>query len=49
MFSIFSGFILTLIAYLIAKPINKCLPQVPLLIIGMFLVIGFAVAVWYSL
>lgn len=40
MFSIISGFILTLIAYLIAKPINKRLPQVPLLIIGMFLVIG---------
>lgn len=40
MFSILSGFILTLIAYLIAKPINKRLPQVPLLIIGMFLVIG---------
>ena len=39
MFSILSGFILTLVAYLAAKPINKRLPQVPLLVIGMCFVI----------
>ena len=39
MFSILIGFILTLVAYLTAKPINKRLPQVPLLIIAMFFVI----------
>ena len=39
MFSILSGFILTLVAYLTAKPINKRLPQVPLLVIGMCFVI----------
>lgn len=40
MFSILLGFFLTLIAYLIAKPINRRLPQVPLLVIGMFIVIA---------
>jgi putative effector of murein hydrolase len=39
MFSILTGFILTLVAYLAAKPINKRLPQVPLLIIAMLFVI----------
>ncbi len=40
MLSVLSGFILTLLAYLAAKPINKRLPQVPLLVIGMFFVIA---------
>ncbi|OTG89883.1 LrgB family protein [Acinetobacter sp. ANC 3832] len=40
MFSILIGFLLTLIAYLAAKPVNKKFPQVPLLVIAMFFVIG---------
>ena len=40
MFSILTGFMLTLVAYLAAKPINRRFPQVPLLVIGMFIVIG---------
>ena len=39
MFAVLYGFILTLIAYLIAKPINKKFPQVPIIVIGMFLII----------
>ena len=40
MLSILTGFILTLVAYLAAKPVNKRLPQVPLLVISMCFVIG---------
>jgi len=40
MLSVLSGFIVTLVAYLAAKPVNKRFPQVPLLVIGMFFVIG---------
>lgn len=40
MLSIFLGFLLTLIAYLCAKPINQRFPQIPLLVIGMFIVIA---------
>ena len=40
MLNVLTGFLITLIAYLAAKPINKRLPQVPLLVIGMFFVIG---------
>jgi putative effector of murein hydrolase len=40
MLSVLTGFLITLIAYLAAKPINKRFPQVPLLVIGMFFVIG---------
>ena len=40
MFAVLSGFIITLMAYLIAKPINKKLPQVPVIVIGMFFIIG---------
>ena len=40
MFAVLSGFLITLIAYLVAKPINKHLPQVPVIVIGMFLIIG---------
>lgn len=39
MLSILTGFIITLVAYLAAKPINKRLPQVPLLVIAMCFVI----------
>ncbi|MFC2994910.1 LrgB family protein [Acinetobacter sichuanensis] len=40
MFSVLTGFLITLVAYLAAKPVNKRFPQVPLLVIGMFFVIG---------
>jgi len=35
------GFIITLITYLIAKPLNQKMPQVPLIVFGMFIVIAF--------
>src|SRR5690606_11229137 len=40
MLAVLYGFILTLFAYLIAEPINKRLPQVPVIVIGMFFIIG---------
>ena len=40
MLAIFYGFFLTLVAYLLAKPINQKLPQIPVIVIGMFFVIG---------
>ncbi|TCM63322.1 putative effector of murein hydrolase [Acinetobacter calcoaceticus] len=40
MFSILTGFMITLVAYLLAKPINKRIPQIPLIVIGMSFVIG---------
>lgn len=40
MFSILVGFLITLIAYLAAKPVNKKFPQVPLLVIAMLFVIA---------
>ena len=39
MLAIFYGFFLTLAAYLLAKPVNKKLPQIPVIVIGMFFVI----------
>lgn len=41
MFSIIFAFGITIIAYLLAKPINKRLPQVPVLVIAMFWVVIF--------
>ena len=35
------GFVITLISYLIAKPLNQKMPQVPLIVFGMFIVIAF--------
>ena len=40
MFSVLIGFLITFVAYMAAKPVNKRFPQVPLLVIGMFFVIG---------
>ena len=40
MFTIFYGFLITLIGYLCAKPLNRRFPQIPLLVFGMFIVIG---------
>lgn len=39
MLAICYGFFLTLAAYLLAKPVNKKLPQIPVIVIGMFFVI----------
>lgn len=41
MFMIIYGFIITLVSYLIAKPLNKHMPQIPLIVFAMFIVIGF--------
>jgi putative effector of murein hydrolase len=40
MIPIIFGFFLTLVAYLLAKPINKKLPQIPIIVIGMCFVIA---------
>ena len=40
MINILYGFFITLLAYLIAKPINQKLPQIPVIVIAMCLVIG---------
>ncbi len=40
MFSVLIGFLITFIAYIAAKPVNKRFPQVPLLVIGMCFVIA---------
>lgn len=40
MIAVLSGFVITLIAYLVAKPLNQKLPQVPVIVFGMFLIIG---------
>ncbi len=39
MLTIFSGFLITLVCYLLAKPINRKFPQIPLIVIAMILVI----------
>jgi len=49
MLSVITGFLITLIAYLAAKPINKRFPQIPLLVIGMFFVIGILMIVIWSI
>ncbi|NHB59276.1 LrgB family protein [Acinetobacter shaoyimingii] len=40
MIAILSGFFITLIAYLVAKPLNQKIPQIPVIVFGMFFVIG---------
>lgn len=40
MFTILYGFIITLIAYVCAKPLNKRVPQIPVLVFGMFIVVA---------
>lgn len=39
MLTVLYGFFITLVAYLCAKPLNKRLPQVPLLVFGMCIVV----------
>lgn len=41
MLAVLYGFLITIVAYLLAKPMNQKLPQVPVIVFGMFLVIGF--------
>ena len=45
MLSIIFGFALTFVAYLLAKPLNKKIPQIPVIVFVMFLVIGFLLLV----
>ena len=40
MIAVLSGFFITLIAYLVAKPFNRKIPQVPVIVFGMFFIIG---------
>ena len=40
MFTILYGFIITLIAYVCAKPLNKRVPQIPVLVFGIFIVVA---------
>lgn len=40
MFSVLTGFLLTLVAYILAKSVNRKLPQVPLIVISMCFVIA---------
>ncbi|MGI1795458.1 LrgB family protein [Acinetobacter variabilis] len=39
MFSVLYGFVITLIAYLLAKPCNRIIPQIPVIVFSMFLVL----------
>lgn len=45
MLTIIIGFIITLAAYLIAKPLNQKIPQIPVIVFGMILIIGFLLLV----
>lgn len=45
MLAVLLGFIITLIAYLVSKPLNKKIPQVPVIVFSMFLVIVFLLIV----
>lgn len=45
MLTVLYGFLLTLVAYLVAKPFNKKIPQIPVLVFGMCFVIGFLMLV----
>lgn len=39
MFSVLYGFAITLIAYLLAKPCNRVIPQIPVIVFSMFLML----------
>ena len=45
MFMIIYGFIITLISYLLAKLLNKKLPQIPPIVFAMFIVLGLLIVV----
>ena len=44
MFSVLYGFAITLIAYLLAKPCNRIIPQIPVIVFSMFLVLVILLA-----
>lgn len=44
MFSALYGFAITLIAYLLAKPCNRIIPQIPVIVFSMFLVLVILLA-----
>lgn len=39
MLAVLSGFLLTLVAYLLAKPCNRAVPQIPVIVFGMIFVL----------
>ena len=39
MLSVLYGFLITLIAYVLAKPCNQKVPQIPVIVFGMFFVL----------
>lgn len=41
MLTVLYGFLITIAAYLLAKPLNKKMPQIPVIVFAMFFVIGF--------
>lgn len=41
MLAVLYGFLLTLVAYLLAKPCNRALPQIPVIVFGMIFVLLF--------
>ncbi len=50
MFAILYGFLITLIAYLLAKPCNRYVPQIPVIVFSMFIILAllFALGVPYD-
>ena len=44
MIAIIYGFLITFVAYILAKPCNKKLPQVPVIVFGMFFILGILYA-----
>ena len=50
MFAILHGFLITLIAYLLAKPCNRYVPQIPVIVFSMFIILAllFALGVPYD-
>ena len=49
MIPIIFGFFLTLVAYLLAKPLNKKLPQIPVIVFGMCFVITLLLLLTFRL
>ncbi|AXY55858.1 LrgB family protein [Acinetobacter chinensis] len=40
MIAVLYGFLITLVAYLLAKPLNRRIPQIPIIVFGMFFIIA---------
>lgn len=49
MLAVLYAFILTLAAYLMAKPMNKKLPQIPVIVFGMFFYYWLTFYIWFAL